>query len=76
MDQGLVVRAQEGDRRAFEMLAAAAYTRLFRLAHGILRDGAMADDATQQALVNVWHDLPRLRESSRFEGWCTRLLVR
>lgn len=75
MDQALVVRAQQGDQRAFETLAAAAYARLYRLAHGILRDATMADDATQQALVNVWRNLPRLREPSRFEGWCTRLLV-
>jgi RNA polymerase sigma-70 factor (ECF subfamily) len=75
MDQELVVRAQRGDQRAFEALAAVAYTRLYRLAHGILRDGAMADDATQQALVSVWRNLPRLREPARFEGWTTRLLV-
>ncbi len=75
MDQGLVVKAQRGDQRAFEALAAAAYTRLYRLAHGILRDETMAEDATQQALISVWRNLPRLREPSRFEGWCTRLLV-
>lgn len=75
MDQALVVRAQNGDQRAFETLAATAYPRLYRLAHGILRDGAMADDATQQALVSIWRNLPRLREPRRFEGWCTRLLV-
>ncbi len=75
MDADLVVRAQQGDQRAFEMLAADAYPRLYRLAHGILRDGAKADDATQQALVSIWRNLPRLREASRFEGWCCRLLV-
>ncbi len=75
MDVDLVVRAQQGDQRAFEMLAADAYTRLFRLAHGILRDGAKADDATQQALVSIWRSLPRLRDPARFEGWCCRLLV-
>ena len=76
MDQDLVVRAQQGDQRAFEMLAADAYTRLFRLAHGILRDGAKADDATQQALVSIWRSLPGLRDPARFEGWCCRLLVK
>ena len=75
MDQGLVLRAQRGDQRAFESLADEAYARLYRLAHGILRDGAMADDATQQALVSIWRNLPRLREPARFEGWCYRLLV-
>jgi len=75
MDEGLVVRAQQGDQRAFEALAVDAYGRLYRLAHGILRDATMADDATQQALVNIWQNLPRLRDPSRFEGWCYRLLV-
>jgi RNA polymerase sigma factor (sigma-70 family) len=75
MDQGLVVRAQRGDQRAFEMLATDAYPRLYRLAHGILRDAAMADDATQQALVSIWQNLPRLRDPARYEGWCHRLLV-
>ena len=75
MDQALVVRAQQDDQRAFETLAAVVYARLYRLAHGILRDATMADDATQQALINIWRNLPRLREPSRFEGWCTRLLV-
>jgi RNA polymerase sigma-70 factor (ECF subfamily) len=75
MDADLVVRAQQGDQRAFEMLAADAYHRLYRLAHGILRDGAKADDATQQALVSIWRNLPRLRDPARFEGWSCRLLV-
>lgn len=75
MDPDIVVRAQQGDQRAFETLAADAYTRLYGLAYGILRDGAEADDATQQALVNIWRSLPRLRDPARFEGWCCRLLV-
>jgi RNA polymerase sigma-70 factor (ECF subfamily) len=75
MDTELVVKAQQGDERAFEALAAGAYARLLRLAHGILRDQAKADDATQEALVNVWRNLPRLRDPAKFEGWCCRLLV-
>jgi RNA polymerase sigma-70 factor (ECF subfamily) len=75
MDRGLVVRAQQGDERAFEALARDAYVRLYRLAHGILRDAAMADDATQRALVSIWQHLPRLRDPSCYDGWCYRLLV-
>jgi RNA polymerase sigma-70 factor, ECF subfamily len=75
MDQGLVVKAQQGDERAFEVLAAEAYARLYRLAHGILRDPARADDATQLALVRIWQNLPRLRDPARYEGWSYRLLV-
>jgi RNA polymerase sigma-70 factor, ECF subfamily len=75
MDQALVVRAQRGDQQAFERLAADTYPWLYRLAHAILRDAAMADEATQQALVSVWRNLPRLHDPACYEAWCHRLLV-
>ena len=53
MDQDLVVRVQNGDQRAFETLATAGYPRLFRVAHGVLGDRDMAEDATQQALLAI-----------------------
>lgn len=75
MDQDLVVRAQRGERRAFETLAATDYPRLFRLAHGILRDRSSAEEASQDALVSIWRNLRRLRDPARFEAWSYRLLV-
>jgi RNA polymerase sigma factor (sigma-70 family) len=76
MDHDLVLRARDGDRRAFEALVASEYGRMFRLAQGILRDPHLALDATQQAFVDIWRDLGRLRDPSRFEGWSYRVLVR
>jgi len=35
-----------------------------------------AEDATQQALLTVWQDLPQLRDPARFDAWSYRLLVR
>ena len=75
MDQGLVVRAQQGDQRAFETLVATDHPRLFRVAHGILGDPHLAEDATQQAFLDIWRNIPRLRDPARFEGWSYRLLV-
>ena len=76
MDTDLVIRAQQGDRIAFEALATRHYARLQKAAIGILRDKHLAEDATQQALLNLWRDLRRLRDPLRFEGWSYRLLVR
>jgi RNA polymerase sigma-70 factor, ECF subfamily len=76
MDQDLVVRVQRGDRRAFEALATADYPRLFQVAHEILSDRSLAEDATQQALLDIWRDIRRLRDPSKYEGWAYRLLVR
>jgi RNA polymerase sigma-70 factor (ECF subfamily) len=76
MDTDLVVRAQHGDEEAFASLAVAAGDRLHAVAHRILRDIELAEDATQQALLTVWRDLPQLRDPARFDAWSYRLLVR
>ena len=46
------------------------------MAHRILRDTDLAEDATQQALLAIWRDLPQLRDPQRFDAWSYRLLVR
>ncbi|MDQ3880114.1 MAG: sigma-70 family RNA polymerase sigma factor [Chloroflexota bacterium] len=75
MDPGLVERAQQGDREAFGLLAVPLGDRLFAVANRILRDDELAADATQQALVSIWRDLPQLRDRTRFDAWTYRLLV-
>ncbi len=76
MDTDLVTRAQRGDEEAFASLAVAVGDRLHAVAHRILRDIDLAEDATQQALLTIWRDLPQLRDPARFEAWSYRLLVR
>src|SRR5687768_14528829 len=76
MDTDLVTRAQRGDEEAFASLAVAAGDRLHAVAHRILRDIDRAEDATQQALLAIWRDLPQLRDPARFDAWSYRLLVR
>ena len=76
MDTDLVLRAQHGDEEAFASLAVAAGDRLHAVSHRILRDADLAEDATQQALLAIWRDLPTLRDPARFDAWSYRLLVR
>ena len=61
---------------AFDGVIDAVGERFRKVAYGILRDASLADDATQQALLSMWRDLPRLRDPSRFDAWAYRLLVR
>jgi RNA polymerase sigma-70 factor (ECF subfamily) len=72
----LVVQAQHGDEGALASLAVVIGNRLHVIAHRILRDADLADDATQQALLAIWRDLPQLRDPTRFDGCAYRLLVR
>jgi RNA polymerase sigma-70 factor (ECF subfamily) len=76
MDTDLVVRAQRGDKAAYADLAAGIADRYLAVARRILRDIDLAEDATQQALLAIWQDLPQLRDPARFEAWSYRLLVR
>jgi RNA polymerase sigma-70 factor, ECF subfamily len=76
MDTDLVKLAQSGDKGAFTTLAAARADRFLAASHRILRDISVAEDATQQALLAIWRDLPQLRDPARFEAWSYRLLVR
>ena len=71
-----MIRARNGDREAFTSLALAVGDRLQALAHRVLRDAELAEDATQQALLNAWRDLPQLNDPARFEAWSYRLLLR
>ena len=76
MDIDLVVRAQRGDKGAYADLAARIADRYLAVARRILRDLDLAEDATQQALLSIWQDLPQLRDPARFEAWSYRLLLR
>jgi RNA polymerase sigma-70 factor (ECF subfamily) len=71
----LVVRAAGGDAMAFEELVAVTADRSFRIARAILGDDSDARDATQDAYVSAWRDLPRLRNHDTFEAWLRRILV-
>jgi RNA polymerase sigma-70 factor, ECF subfamily len=75
MDPELVIRAQHGDAEAFANLALACGDRLHAIAHRILRDVGLAEDATQQALLEIWQNLPSLRDPARFDAWSYRVLV-
>jgi RNA polymerase sigma-70 factor (ECF subfamily) len=50
--------------------------RLYGIARAILGDTDLAEDATQEALVRAWRDLPSLRDAERFDAWLYRLIVR
>jgi RNA polymerase sigma-70 factor (ECF subfamily) len=70
-----VTRAMAGDHDAFAALANANVDRMYALARAILRDVDRAEDATQEALVRAWRELPNLRDPARFRAWLRRLLV-
>ena len=75
MDRDLVERARAGDREAFAVLVHQVSDTLYAVAHRILRDTGLAEDALQNALVLAWRRLPKLRDPDKFEAWIHRILV-
>lgn len=69
-------RASGGDAVAFDTLARTVIDRMYAIAHRVLRDTHLAQDAVQQALWSAWRDLPNLRDPDRFDAWLRSLLVR
>lgn len=76
MDQrDLIERARKGDHDAFTALLDVRLARLDAAARLILRDGELARDAVQEAMIRAWRDLPGLRDPERFDAWLHRLTV-
>jgi RNA polymerase sigma-70 factor (ECF subfamily) len=75
MQQGLVEAARQGDHEAFRALATSAAGRLYAIAWCILRDTALAEDAVQETLFRAWQQLPRLRNTERWDAWLHRMIV-
>jgi RNA polymerase sigma-70 factor (ECF subfamily) len=76
VDRELVLRAQQGEESAFAALLQRHGDLLHATAHHILRDADLAADAVQQAMIEIWGNLPNLREPDAFRGWAYRIVVR
>jgi RNA polymerase sigma-70 factor (ECF subfamily) len=74
-DDALVRRARTGDAAAFGVLVDTRIDRCYRLAWSVLSNDADAADATQDALVSAWRQLPRLRDPAAFDGWLNRIVA-
>lgn len=74
-EQTLVVRAQEGDARAFEALARRHQDALYRVAVRVMGDRAEAEDALQEALLDAWRRIGRFRGESAFSTWMYRVVT-
>ena len=68
--------AQADARREFEERLAECGPLAYRVARGVLRNTADAEDVAQEALLRAYKGFERLRDCSRFRGWLVRISFR
>ena len=71
-------RGNESSRthREFEERLAECGPLAFRVAYGVLRHAADAEDVAQEALLKAYRNFGRLRERAKFRGWLVRIAFR
>jgi RNA polymerase sigma-70 factor, ECF subfamily len=73
-EQGLVRRILGGERELFHDLIRPYERGAFILAYSILLNRDDAEDAVQQAMLNVFSHLSQLDDADRFKQWAMRIV--
>lgn len=68
--------AQADARREFEDRLAECGPLAYRVARGVLRNTADAEDVAQEALLRAYRRFDRLRDRNRFRAWLVRIAFR
>lgn len=74
-DEALAARAVAGDESAFEALVVRYQARAYRLAYRLVGADGDAQDAVQEAFLQVFRKLGTFRGEARFSTWLYRIVT-
>src|SRR5256885_1467174 len=74
-DETLVRRARARDESAVRALTTRHNQRLYRIARGILRNDAEAEDVVQETYVRAFTNLDTFRDEAGFGTWLVRIAM-
>jgi RNA polymerase sigma factor (sigma-70 family) len=72
----LVKAAQNGDAEAFEKIVERCKDMANACAYSMLNDAQLAEDVAQEAFIEAYLELPKLREPAAFPGWFRRIVFK
>ena len=75
-DRALVLRAQDGDPDAFDVLIDRHQGRLFRIAYLVLGDRQDSEDVVQETLLTAWKRLHLLEDPDAVRAWLAQICSR
>lgn len=74
-DMALVGMAQDGHRDAFRHIMQRCNQRLFRIARGVVKDDAEAEDVVQEAYAHAFEKLGSFRGDASLLTWMARIVL-
>jgi RNA polymerase sigma factor (sigma-70 family) len=74
--QSLVIAAQNGDLDAFGLIVQRFQGMAYTSAYAMLDDAQLAEDVAQEAFIEAYLNLPKLREPAAFPGWFRRIVFK
>ena len=75
-ERRLVLRAQSGDREAFDQLLLDLGPRLLRYVTRVTGDPALAEDVVQETFITIVRKISWLNDPSLFQAWAYRIASR
>lgn len=72
----LVRRAQGGDTQVFNRIVERFQDMAYASAYAMIGDVHLAEDSAQEAFLEAYLNLPKLREPAAFASWFRRIIVK
>jgi RNA polymerase sigma-70 factor (ECF subfamily) len=74
-ERNLIEQAQHGDRNAFGELVRRHYQGVVRVVTRMCGDPGLAEDATQEAFMRAWVNLPSYQPKGCLRNWLYRIAI-
>src|SRR5919199_2412943 len=74
--ESLILRARGGDAGAYAAVVWRFQDMAVGYGYALLRDFQLAEDAAQEAFLEAYRNLDKLREAAAFPGWFRRIVFK
>jgi RNA polymerase sigma-70 factor (ECF subfamily) len=75
LDEELVLRVQQGDKSAYDLLVIKYQHRIIQLVNRYIKDPSDAQDVAQEAFIKAYRALGNFRGESAFYTWLYRIAI-
>lgn len=75
LDQDLVLRVQQGDKKAFDMLVVKYQHKIIQLVNRYVKDPSESQDVAQETFIKAYRALGTFRGDSAFYTWLYRIAI-